>query len=242
MAKCKRGGQTLKTGRIGRVNCLRQQIMMPGERMDVSIKGNVRLESLRERDVLRINAHLATFMTPLRWLWSDFPQYLREGPDTAVTPPTIASETTWSKYGIGSYQLSASGTMYQYWRDACLRVYNEWYKWPEDSDITTFGDDGPKAVPLSKAWTRCRYDATPDAAADYTIDVSTPTMDVRELSEIQAKFRGSMKRDVLSYNRWMELIDQVYKGDGSREVDQVPIMLDQVEVGVNPRSLPATRS
>jgi hypothetical protein len=240
MSRAKRGGLTLKTGKIGRWNCLRQQILMPGEKMDISIQGSVRLETLRERDVMRINAMIVSFIQPLRWLFSDFPQYLKEGPDTSVTPPTITSETNWDKYGIGSYKASGAGTMYQFYRDAVLRCYNEWMKHPEDADITSWNNSGGKAVPLSKPWSRARYDMTPDAAADYTIDVSGSTMDVRDLAEVEAKFRGAMKRDNLSFNRWIELINEVYKGDGSREVDQVPIMLDQAEVGVNPREMPAT--
>jgi len=49
-----RGGQTLKTGKIGRVNCIRQQMCLPGETIDISMKGSVKLESLRERDSMRI--------------------------------------------------------------------------------------------------------------------------------------------------------------------------------------------
>lgn len=64
--------------------------------------------------------------------------------------------------------------------------------------------------------------------------------DVRNLAEIQGRFLSAMKRDVLSYNRWMELVKEQWKGDPSREVDQVPIMLDQQEIGVNPREIPAT--
>ena len=241
MTRSERGGLSLKTGKIGRANCIRQQIMMPGERMNIRLNGKVRLEALRERDVLRINAHLGVFMTPLRWLWTDFPQYLREGPDTAVTPPTVSSEGNWSNLGIGSYTAGALGSYYKWYQDAYNRVVNEWYKWPEDSDVSGHPpNDGHKAVPLAKPWTRCRYDATPDDTGDYTIDVSGATMDVRSLAEIQARFRSAMKRDVLSYNRWMEIIKDVYKGNGSREVDQVPILLDQVEVGVNPREIPAT--
>ncbi len=216
-------------------------MLMPGERMNIEINGSVRLEALRERDVMRINAHLATFMVPLRWVWSDFPQYLKEGPDTAVTPPTVGAETNWSALGIGSYHASAFGDYYQYFRDAYLKCINEWFKWPEDADVTSvdIGDNGCKAVPLSKTWSRCRYDSTPDASGDYTVTAASD-FDVRDLAEVQAKFRSAMKRDVLSYNRWMELIEETYKGDGSREVDQVPIMLDQVEVGVNPREMAAT--
>lgn len=239
MSRANRGGMTLKTGKIGRVNCIRQQLMMPGERMNININGNCRLEALRERDVMRINAHLGVFMTPLRWLWSDFPQYLKEGPDTAVTPPVGTASNDWSNIGIGSYQLGHSSDYYQFWENAYLRVYNEWYKWPEAADATVVPEAGEKAVPLAKAWNRCRYDATPDDSGDYTVSSAT-NFDVRDLAQIQARFRSAMKRDVLSYNRWMELIDEVYKGDGSREVDQVPILLDSIDVGVNPREMPAT--
>lgn len=239
--RASRGGLTLKTGKIGRVNCLRQQLMMPGERMNISINGKVRLEALRERDVMRINAHLATFMVPLRWVWPEFPDYLKQGPDTAITPSLVSGDTNWSTLGIGSYATPASTQYYEFFRDAYLRVYNEWYKWPEDNDNTSanIGDHGCKAVPLSKTWTRCRYDATPDASADYTVSAATD-FDVRDLAEVQAKFRSAMKRDVLSYKRYMELVDQTYHGDASREVDQVPIMLEQVEVGVDPREAFAT--
>ena len=207
--------------------------------MNIRLDGSVRLEALRERDVMRINAHLGVFMTPLRWLVSDFPQYLREGPDTAVSIPTTGSVANWSKLGIGSYNAGAAGNFYTYFQDAALRVYNEWYKYPEDADATSWDEHGEKAVPLSKAWSRCRYSATPDQTTDYTVSSATD-FDVRDLAEVQAKFRSAMKRDILSYNRWMEIIEETYKGDGSREVDQVPIMLDQVSLGVNPREIPAT--
>ena len=98
-----RGGHTLKTGKIGRANCIRQQILMPGERMNIGMSGKVRLESLRERDVVRINAHLASFMTPLRWLWSDFPDYVKQGPDTAIARDVVTGAANWSALGIGSY-------------------------------------------------------------------------------------------------------------------------------------------
>lgn len=236
MSKASRGGLTLKTGKIGRVNCLRQQLMMPGERMNISLNGTCRLESLRERDAMRINAHLAVFMTPLRWLWPEFPDYLKEGPTTIKTVPAKV-DLDWAKYGIGSKQ--TVGYNFPAFFDTSLqRIHNEWYKWPEDADITAIPDDGPIAVPLSKSWTRARYDANPNQGE--TVATPGDVLDVRNLAAAQATFRSAMKRDVLSYNRWMELIEQAYKGDGSREVDQVPIMIDQTEVGVNPREIPAT--
>jgi hypothetical protein len=242
MSKTNRGGLSLKTGKIGRVNCLRQQLLMPGEKMDIQISGKVRMTELRERDVLRINAHLATFYTPMRWLVDNWTTYVTEGPETAETIPEV-TEAKASTYGVGAqYDVPTAGPnseIYQFWKNAYLRCYNEWYKWPEDTDVTSVDDDGEIAVPLSKAWTRARYNAKPTDTENYNTP-STTEVDVRWLAEAQARFRSAMKRDVLSFGRWMELVEQTWKGDGSREVDQVPMMLDQVEVGVNPRELPAT--
>ena len=235
MTQVSRGGLTLKSGKIGRVNCLRQQIMMPGERMNISMNGKVRLETLRERDVFRINAHLATFMTPLRWLFPEWPDYVR----TMGTPsiPTIGNAPDLAKYGIGAYSSTATSSgCFQFWEDALLRIYNEWYKWIENPDATTWDDDGNIAVPLSKNWSKARFDVDPTVKDVQTIG---DNFDVRELARIQAGFRSSMKKEILSFNRWMELVKNTWKGDGSREVDQVPIMLDQTEVGVNPRDMPA---
>lgn len=240
MSRASRGGLTLKSGKIGRLNCLRQQILMPGERMDIGIQGKIRLESLRERDVMRINALHFTTMTPLRWLWDEFPDYLKEGKDTVKTMPTQGVVGLMPTLGIGHYDAGLINIPKYFW-DNYFRVYNEWVKWPEDADATVMADfDGLPAVPLSKSWSRCRYSATPDDSDEYEIDVSGATMDVRDLAERQAEFRSAMKRNVFSFGRWMEIIRETFKGDGSREVDQVPIMLDQVEVGVNPREIPAT--
>lgn len=241
----KRGGLSFKTGRIGRLNCLMQQLTLPGEKMNVNFNGKVRLESLRERDVMRINAGLYAFWTPLRWIWPEFTDYLREGPATAINPPT-ETDVDWSQYGAGAYDVAANNVMHEFWQTNILRVANEWFKWPEATDWSVadivLADEGLPVVPLSAPWSRARFDASPDATADHTIDVSGSTMDVRDLAEVQAKFRSAMKRDVLSFNRYMELVNEAYgtSADPSREVDQVPLMIDQTQVGVNPREMPAT--
>lgn len=232
-----RGGQTLKTGKIGRVNCLRQQMLAPGEVMNTDISGQVRLESLRERDSLRINAHLAVFVTPIRWLWDSWPDFIKEGQDTVLTPPT-ASGNNLSSIGVGAYNPAVTSVQ-RFWVDSLLRIYNEWYKWPENPDITSWPDDGPAAVPLQHIWNRCRYNAEPSDPNDYTVTTGGSDFDVRALATIQARFRSGMDRDVMSYNRYMELLQDMYGAKGSREVDKVPIMIDSSEVGVNPRDLPA---
>lgn len=233
-----RGGQTLKTGKIGHVNILRQQMLAPGEVMNVDIKGQCRLESLRERDSLRINAHLAMFMTPVRWLWDEWPNYIKEGPSTALTPPLVQGQDM-SSIGVGAYSPDQTSCQ-RFWFDAVTRVYNEWYIWPEDPDVATWPQDGHKAVPLQHVWNRCRYQATPSETGDYLVQAPADSFSVADLAHTQARYRSAMDREVMSYNRYMELLKDMYGADGSREVDQVPIMIDQVEVGVNPRDMPAT--
>jgi hypothetical protein len=232
-----RGGQVLKTGKIGRVNCIRQQLMMPGENINISIKGQAKLETLRERDSLRINAHLGIFITPLRWLWANFPTYLREGPGTSQNPVV---STTWdlSRYGLGSF-VGANVNMHNFWYQNVRRVYNEWYKWPENEDVGTWGIDGEPAVPLQHSWSRTRFNVDP-SPEDYEAPVAGNTLDVRDLAKAHGRFKAAMERDILTYNRYMELVKEAYNANGSREVDQVPIMVDQVEVGVNPRQISAT--
>lgn len=237
--KVKRGGHTLKTGKIGRTNVLRQQMLAPGETMNVNIAGQVKLESLRERDSLRIHAHLGCFMTPVRWLWSGWPDMIKEGPEGATRPPTTDINSL-SPYGIGGGYVSTALPVQKYWLDAPLRVYNEWYKHPEAADATAWEDDGLPAVPLSNSWSRCRWQDGPMDSNEEYLSTVGDNFSVQDLARMQGQFKSAMQRDVFSYRRYMELLDMMYGADGSREVDQVPIMVDQIEVGVNPREVPAT--
>ena len=235
---CERGGQTLKEGKIGRVNCIRQQILSPGENLNTSIKGSVKLESLRERDSLRIHAHLGLFLTPVRWLEPNWPAFIKDG---AADPAPISYEQqgNLAKLGLGGYA-GQTFAIPSFWSEAYRRVYNEWYKWPEDPDITgLINGNGEKAVPIQAAWSRARYKATPDDTYDYIVGAPNDSFDIRDMLKVQGRFKTAMERDVLSYNRYMELLQMMYGEDGSREVDQVPIMVDQVEVGINPREIPA---
>lgn len=241
MKSAKRGGQILSTGKIGFVKPIRQQMMLPGETLDCMLKGSVRMGALRERDSLRINAHIALFMTPIRWLWDGWPQYVQEGPDGLTSPPTFSGNPGF--FGLGS-GIGAGGLrpLQTFWRDAPLRIYNEWYKWPEDPDVTVLANsDGFPAVPLSHTWTRCRDVGSPADAADTEV-ASAVTMNVQELAETQAKYRSAVERDILSYGRYQELLQEMFGANGSREVDQVPIKVSEAKAGVDPREIPATDS
>ena len=234
-----RGGICLKEGRIGRVNCLRQQLLSPGEVINSRIKGSVKLESLRERDSLRIHAHLATFLTPVRWLEPEWPDFVKQGPHDTAAQIQYSGSQNLSIWGLGGY----TGTQLMiptFFMNSYRRIYNEWYKYPEDDDVTgVINELGEPAVPLQAAWSRARYTGQPDDTEDYLVP-SGSSFDVRDLAKVQGQFKAGIERDVLSYNRYMELLEMMYGADGSREVDQVPIMVDQTEVGVQPREHAAT--
>lgn len=251
-----RGGQILSTGAIGRMKVLRQQLVRPGETLDCRLVGDVTMESLRERDALRINAHVAAFMTPVRWLERDWADYVREGPTT--TRNISYFDVPGDSVGLGG---NTSRLIPAFFIRSILRIYNEWYKWPEDDDVDltlpvplpaaaslasvtpvtlpTFREGLP-CVNLEHSWTRMRDQALPESATEINVDAAANTMSVVDLAETQARFRGAVQREVLSYDRYMEILRELWGADGSREVDQVPIMLEQDSVGVSPRSIPAS--
>jgi hypothetical protein len=227
-----RGGTVLTTGQIGYLNFLRQTMLQPGETMRVRVNGQVKMEMLRERDALRIHAHIAHFMTPVRWLWPQWTDMIKEGPDTALTPPTIQAIP--GRYGLGG---NTGVEIQEYWSLNRDRIYNEWYKWPEHADIS----GGPfRAVNLEHSWTRCRDQAEPQNDSDKYVNAPADQFNIQDLAQVQARYQSAIRRDVFSFNRYQELLQDLWGQEGSREVDQVPVLLQSSQVGVNPRSLPAS--
>ena len=235
-----RGGQITATGSIGHVKCLRQQLLKPGESLSGRVMGQVIMEALRERDALRINAHIAVFMTPIRWLEPNWTDYVKEGPST--TTSLGYSSAIPNIYGLGG---NTARNIQDFWINAPLRIYNEWYKWPESADITSWPSaDGPPAVNLEHSWTRCRDQQSPADDADKvvtdTLGTGNDLFKVNELAEIQARFRRATENEILSYGRYQEILSEMFGADGSREVDQVPIKIGEDSVGVNPRTINAS--
>ena len=232
----KRGGRSLQTGKIGVLKVMRQQLLMPGETVRIRSNGQVLMESLRERHTIPINAHMAYFATPLRWVWSDFPDYLKRGESGSGFTPALLNEKP-INLGIGGEGFQRSFP--QFFRDNILRIYNEWYKWPEDTDLAVVTADNLVGVNLEHHWTRCRDEGGPASSADEDVG-SVTSFNVQTLAAVQGNFRSAVQREVLSFDRYLDLLQNVYDSDGSREVDQVPIKFGQADVGVNPRNLSAT--
>ena len=242
MPRYDRGGLVLKTGKIGRMNILRQQMLLPGERLNCRIpNGEIRLTALRERESTRIHARLDAFATPIRWLWSDWPAYIKEGPATTKTLPT---KTHWgSRLAVGGD--GGNRPIFKPFFDAPLRIYNEWYKWPEDNDITDIGADGPACVNLPMAWTRLQKNDGPQAADRELVTTASSSrekFDIRDLSELQARYRNAIERDWIGHDRYMEIMQELWNAGGSREVDKVPIRIGGADLTSGPRNVYATDS
>lgn len=238
MPRYDRGGRSFKTGKIGRVNCLRQQLLLPGERLDSTLEGEVKVTALREEASLYMHARLDAFLTPVRWLWPELPAFLAEGPASARVWPTQTLPTSrgahWSDLGIGG--ANSGGAAMTIFESAPMRIFNEWYKWPEDGDITGWPADGPKSVNLPHAWTRLQEYAMARDDTELVTQASgsNQKFDVRALSELQARFRQAVEQEYLAHDRYVALLRECWNAQGSREVDKVPIRLTGAELGVRP--------
>lgn len=232
-----RGGRVIDTGTIGIVKVLRQDLMCPNETIKAKVSGKVVMEALRERDTVSVNAHIATFLTPVRWVDSNFVQYLKEGPASAIYPNTVGSDD-WSVWGIGG---NIFGTYYSMYPEAVVRIFNNYYKWPElpDYNRASLVAHGFRAVNLPHSWTRCLDSLSPVSAANTTVS-SVSSFTVQALAEMQARFMTAQKIDTLAHNRYRDIVRELWSAKGSREVDQVPLMIDYAELGLDPRTVTAT--
>lgn len=228
-----RGGTCLATGKIGRARVLRQQLLRPGETIKPRITGTVYIESLRERRASKIHAQIFTFLTPCRWLDDTWTDGVKAGPNGSFAVATATGVP--DHYGVGS---EAATTMLKVFIEAPKRCYNEWMKWPEAADVTTWPQDGQPVVPLEAAFSRVRDSMDPASPDDS--EVGAGAFDVRDLAQVQAMFRSAMERDVFAEGRYSDVLREAFGAEGSREVDQVPILVDDESGKVRPQEQPAT--
>lgn len=239
MARYNRGGKNLSVGDIGRMKVLRQHLLLPGERLNASIQGNVKLSALRQQTSVYLHASIEAFASPLRHYWSDFPHYLQEGADTAKTIPisTVVPSTQSSGMGLGTLDSSVSKWFIQHPQN----VWNEWYRHDDDSRVDVsaatqsfFAQNGKICVNLPSAITRLRTSGV--FPMDRTV-ASTTSFDVRELAYRQAKFEqealsswstgwstgSGAPTESHRYKAFMKEI--LHSNVKNNEVDKVPIRL-----------------
>ena len=137
------GGKSLMAMDIGRMSVLRQGILLPGEVFKPHVQGNVRLSPLKTQTSVYLHARIDCFAAPLRWFWSDFPQYLREGPSTAVTVPTMTG-ASWTANRVDTTNLGLGFLTHDFFKPYAqmpIAVWNEHFRWKEDARVSV--DDPP---------------------------------------------------------------------------------------------------
>lgn len=247
MPKYNRGGKNLSVGDIGRFKCLRQHLALPGETIRPQVSGNVRLAGLRQQTSVYLHAQIECFAAPLRWYWSSWPDYVRDGINHGLTLPveTAAPYITNNAYqnmGIGK----VTGDFLKFFAQHPVNIWNEWYRWPEDSKLsvttpplTFFQDQGQPVVNLACCASRL-HDAVSLGTNEYQV-ASASTLDVRDLAAVQARFAQGVKSDWTSMDKYQQFMRDIFGAPGSPEVDTVPHRLrNGAELSVMPRDMYAS--
>lgn len=249
--KYNRGGKSLKAMDIGRMSILRQHLLYPGETLNASISGNVRLSGLRQQTSVYLHVSLEAFAAPVRWYQLNWTDYVKEGISTSetldkLTGDWLTSPRKTSNLGVGKINSNSSGVWSIFARHP-IKVWNEHYRWAEDARIDfmnpTLGfydDNGKECVNLPNAATRL-HDAPSLDTSEYQVSSAT-TLDVRELAKIQGRFHQAAQSDWTSMDRYNAFLQDIFKGPvGNKEVDQVPIRLAKgATLSVMPRDMYAT--
>ena len=197
-----RGGKSLFTGEIGKLRCLKQHILLPGERLSPMVRGNVRVAGLKQQTSVYLHASIEAFASPIRWFETDFPEYIKDGVSGVRTLSSLSGNPWTTDYGktqtLGLGRITTD--FFKFYAQNLIAVWNEWYRWPEDAkeslsspSITFFQDNGKECVNLPSAMTRI-HDAPVFDTSEVNVP-STTTVDVRTLAQYQARFATRAKQD-----------------------------------------------
>lgn len=232
MPQYDRSGRSLTGIKAGRWKCLRQQLMHTGERMQPGVVGEVRFGALREQIQIPLHCTYLFVWTPMRYLWNGWVQYVKDGYDGTTSPPTEQLNIH-ECLGIGG---SGAGnlTIYKFWRQNYLRIYNWHMKWPTDSDATTIQNAGLdarkyglKAVQLEHALSRAMKDTL--TAADYTITTaqsgSREKFTLRDIALLQGRLRTETDRMWFGENRYREILQRIWDVSGVHDAEEVPTVI-----------------
>lgn len=117
MPRYNRSGKNLMALKIGRRRCMRQEYLVPGERIKPFLDGHVQITPLREQLALPVNLQLMITFVPMRYLeptgdeergnlrgnkWTEAvrnPWAVSAAPIGGSAPPT---EIPWDSLGVGS--------------------------------------------------------------------------------------------------------------------------------------------
>ena len=250
-----RGGRRLGTLQFGRVNCIRQELLHAGEAIRSSITGRILPAPLRETISTPINVSVATFFTPLRWLWDDVETLVRDGNDATGGSLTVNTRRSSHDDCLGAGSGDVIKPVWDVFYKNYLRIYNEHYKWPADADVTHFGSGvaellvgrkyGLFGCNLPAMWTRILEDEIVES--DYTFvtgqSSSREKIDLRALDYLKSKLKTETDKMYFSQDRYDENLKTIWQGArGNAEVDKVPVRLDLESSFIGGEDIYATSS
>lgn len=232
-----RDGDHIGGFKVGRWRCLKQDVLLPGDKIRPAMRGFVRLSALREQLLMPLNAKLFITVAPMRWYEPNIVEMVKD-PNSVLTFTDSANGTlTWDSLGLGFLSETPPRFFHRNW----MSVYNWHLKWPEDTergvDTLPLNDSerlyGPQAVNLESLQTRM-LDADLLTATDYEYETEASgareKFDIRLLSQFQAKFRDLREREWLANDRYNEALKDIYNAIGDRgETEQIPIVLDTIQ-------------
>ena len=244
-----RSGGNLTALKLGYVRCLRQEWLTAGEVYNGNLSGHLDMASLREPISTDVRCDLFVAWTPLRFLWDGWIDYLREGMDTNRTIPTMdGTNVCGPALGIGE-QKQQFRTLF---RDNYLKVYNWFFKWPDDPDATWPGSTvqsaindkltwGLKAVNLPNSVTRLK--ASQDVGTDdYEQSTAGNKFDIRDLTELRARFKSEQTRDWLASDRYAEIMDEIFHVSVGEDPEERPWEVDHHTAWLRGANIYATDS
>lgn len=240
-----RGGKVMRPMKIGRWMALRQTWMAPGQTMQTSVTGEVRCAVLREQRASPLHIHMSRYFTPRRWLESDTFDWVVDDPDSGVD----FEDTTTDYEGAGADALGiGSDLAYKgqdtAWLNNYLRVHNEYFKWPGDSDASSMSATayqyGLPMVNLSHVRSRLMPTSRDTVDDSYAAPVqgTVATIDLASLERANADFRMGQQQDWMNLDdRYMDFMKLVFDAKGTREIDKVPVDLGVMDSPVNGRDI-----
>lgn len=234
-----RGGAHITGLKIGRVTHLRNWLVLPGEKLDVSLSGFVNLQPLREQHALPIKIGVALFAAPVRWYEPYFEQLIRLKQGAASSYSMLALQFfAQNPDCLGLGRIEAMPMVWRAWVDFIDAIYNFWFKWPAhadslqqvwktSADICQYGrpvvnDDSVLTRLLDSTLADERNSTQPFDVASGRVDV-----DVLQLALRSVLYSRDID-EILGGKRYREIHSQLFRGmKGSAEVEKHPMLIDQ---------------
>lgn len=246
-----RGGTTVGGFKVGRWMCLRQDVLLPGERFRPRMDGFVRLGALREQLVQPTNLKIYCTVAPLRWFEPNIVDMIKDPNSVLQFTAGSAGTANWDSAGLGRVGNEAIPRFFQRNWNA---NYNWHQKWPEDAERSIDASPannterfyGLSAVNLESGPSRI-MDADGALATDYEFETtasgSREKFDVRDVAQFMGKLRNIQDRDWRATDRYHELLRDVYNAAGDRgENEQIPMVIDEFEADLAAEEVWATDS